>query len=755
MATCQTCDNVLRWFLKPTERREKLEINLGAASEALAAPCPAHTALIRDLRKRSDGHPWRGGDLLAPDVSDKAIVELCGSDRQSGDVDYGLCGCDCLSLKETVAEDYFASGVRSRLLLANKPDVVGHPGTTRLLDPHWINLGTVKGWIDTCLERHGQTCTNPVKVTPTVPSLLVDVKRKCIVPGRDGCSYMALSYRLGNAALFRLNTTMVEALQNTFALDDPCVLAKLPLTVRHAIALTEALGAQYLWTDVLCIVHDSPVSVADQLNKMSAIYASALLTIVAADGDGAFGIPGLLNISNPREPPQEVFAVQDEKFIVHKSVEIDGRYATDVEYHKRGWTYQEYLVSPRKLMFVHREIYWICKQCEWHESDVQIVNHAKDRSWRQLDLVPIGAPKIDSLSRMLTQYNKRILSFDEDALPAISGLLTVLSREFTGGFLYGLPERFFDVALNWQPETESFLRRRTASQASSETSLNASGLPSWSWIAWSGGIKFGLFEVAHVPFWNGGILRETEPITEWYTSNTLHGQGRRKIASSWHLDRDQDRGDTQPLPEGWSRVRQEDVYSPKELAEERPVPEGYRGSVIYQHPGLEGHCRGWYYTFHMPTVNASTPFETPEQTRYLFCKTWKLTLWAHQDLHLPWNARNLSLRASDGAGPSIGRLYLHNEEQFKTLARPSACGAEIGAWPVDVVAISRSRSLIRQNSPRGSDLSDSSNEWRQDDEVNVLWVEWEQGIAYRLSSGYVEEAHWYALNPEEVDLVLG
>jgi hypothetical protein len=588
-----------------------------------------------------------------------------------------------------------------------------------------------------------------------IPSLLVDAKRKCIVPGREGYAYMALSYRLGNVAPFRLNKTMLADLQIDFALDDPCVLAKLPLTVRHAIALTGALGARYLWTDVLCIVHDSPVSVADQLNKMSAIYASALLTIVAADGDGSFGIPGLLNISDPRAPPQEVFAMQDERLIVHKSVEIDGRFATDVEYHKRGWTYQEYLVSPRKLMFIHREVYWICKQCEWHESDVQAVNHAKDRSWRQLDLVPIGAPKIDSLSRMLNQYNKRILSFDEDALPAISGLLTVLSREFVGGFLYGLPERFFDVALTWQPETESLLQKRTASGANNETSLGASGMPSWSWIAWSGGIKFGLFEVAHVPFWNGGILRETKPITEWYTSNEVQGQKRRKIASSWHLDRDQERYEDQSLPEGWSRVRQEDVYSKEELAEERPVPEGYRGSVIYQHPSLEGHCRGWYYPFQMPNVDASTTFETPEQTRYLFCKTWKLTLRVHQDLHLPWSARNLSLRATSETGPSIGRLYLHNDEQFKALTQPATGDADKGTRLVDVVAISRSHSLKRQNNPQRPDLANSGGEWRQNDEVDVLWVKWEQGVAYRLASGQVEEAHWNALEPEEIDLVLG
>jgi hypothetical protein len=39
--------------------------------------------------------------------------------------------------------------------------------------------------------------------------------------------------------------------------------------------------------------------------------------------------------------------------------------------------------------------------------------------------------------------------------------------------------------------------------------------------------------------------------------------------------------------------------------------------------------------------------------------------------------------------------------------------------------------------------------------VNVLWVEWEDGIAYRKAYGRVMKSAWEAQNLESIDLVLG
>jgi hypothetical protein len=47
-------------------------------------------------------------------------------------------------------------------------------------------------------------------------------------------------------------------------------------------------------------------------------------------------------------------------------------------------------------------------------------------------------------------------------------------------------------------------------------------------------------------------------------------------------------------------------------------------------------------------------------------------------------------------------------------------------------------------------IKDSKYEW-----YNVLWVEWEEGIAYRKGVGRIEKAMWEAQELEWIDLVLG
>jgi hypothetical protein len=37
----------------------------------------------------------------------------------------------------------------------------------------------------------------------------------------------------------------------------------------------------------------------------------------------------------------------------------------------------------------------------------------------------------------------------------------------------------------------------------------------------------------------------------------------------------------------------------------------------------------------------------------------------------------------------------------------------------------------------------------------VLWIEWVDGVAYRLGSGQIPQADWEALELQEVSLVLG
>lgn len=66
-------------------------------------------------------------------------------------------------------------------------------------------------------------------------------------------------------------------------------------------------------------------------------------------------------------------------------------------------------------------------------------------------LQPKSWPDLCAYFRLLAKYNIRHLTFDCDILPAFAGISNTLRPSFPGGFLFGMPEIFLDIALLWRP----------------------------------------------------------------------------------------------------------------------------------------------------------------------------------------------------------------------------------------------------------------------------------------------------------------
>jgi hypothetical protein len=167
------------------------------------------------------------------------------------------------------------------------------------------------------------------------------------------------------------------------------------------------------------------------------------------------------------------------------------------------------------------------------------------------------------------------------------------------------------------------------------------------------------------------------------------------------------------------------------------------------------------FPFPITEVRETTTQSRPEQTPYLFCKTHKARLWAVCSLDL-WkdiankaffssssgaiakNIRILEIRTERG-GPKVGELYLHNTNQLVPFLLASDDSIKIGpGQSVELVAIYHSH-------VRGTCYGSGVITER----YRVLWVEWEDGIAYRLGVGWVEKTAWEGANLTEIDLVLG
>ena len=715
--SCQTCDDIGKAFTT-TEPRDR--IYLGTFEQAKASGCPTHTPLLQTFQGLRD-------------LSDQDEIEMITAREDSS-----------VCLRRAGGGPYWD-------LLIVKQATEGHPGSGRILNPDWADVELVKQWKDMCMELHGSKCDNPMKIQPMRPPWLIDVEKRCLVPGSGpGCDrYIALSYTVEgdeeNPGGFRVDDAeMVDRLQQPNYIDSPEISQRLPPIIQHAMYLTSTLRERYLWADGLCALYGDAVKTdaETQRDLRGTIYASALVTIISTDKDSRDGIRGLQGISNPRKLDQLIIPFGDEQIAVRNT----GFFAVGTwsEYHRRGWTFQDYKMSPRKLIILNNEIHWECQCSVWQEEltfGTEIDQYIDPR----LKVILAGFPDQESLSHIICRYNERKLSHDEDALSAISSLLSLLSRSFTGGFLYGLPEMLFDRALGWSPLWKhTNLRRRTSSKSNIH-------IPSWSWIGWQGMVDAGRREAMRTNPRMSDI-QETIPITEWYTSETPAGSPLRRIRSTWFENRESYKDFTRPLPPGWTRHEAPPVDERRTLqTHEKELylyPEGC-GDYYFKHPSMtaaDNDCDFWYYPFPVPEIGPSTPAFMPEQTPYLHCKTKKAVLWAL--LAQGWKSNEVDLFNKSGA--EVGKLRLHYEDQLEGF--PKEGTEDIPGKAVELVAIYRSWRHERILNIEKKCFDGLADPWKS---YQVLWVEWKDGVAYRLAGGYVKREAWEELELEEISLILG
>ena len=725
---CSICQDIWRFFSDPASCTSN--VNLGSFDNALASPCSRHTPLIRAFRDHC-----ASGDYI-----------------READDDVGFVKSNNNESKAYLSQSVTKLGAYWNLLLIKKDNVPNHIGTGRILDPGWADIEIAKRWKAECLLSHGAKCHNPLKVWSTQPAWLIDVEKECIVPGTECGDFVALSYRRGDGVGFTMTDDLVDQLRQPGGLKTPEISARLPPVVHRAMQLTSHLGERYLWADAVCIIRGNYTSTDQQLSLMGIIYANAVLTIIAADDDSQGALSGLKDISPPRELEQQVIQFGDEKLIVRNTQIFSLEHGTP--YYERGWTYQELKLSTRKLLFNQRELHWQCQCSVWHEETILGTEVDKYIDPR-LAIIAAGFPDLGALSHAISSYNSRELRYDEDALPGLFGLLSVASRSFTGGFLYGLPEMFFERGLGWKPFwRHTNLRRRKPSGRSAESQLSPalSALPSWSWVGWQGLVDLSTYGEAARINSRENKIEETTPITEWYTSSRPSGAPKRRIRPTWLENRDAWKDFSRPLPEGWSA---------------HPAPEtGFRGEPhlfpdgcgerIFRHARMpekgEFGDDGWYYPFPVADIDVSTAPSMPEQTAYLFCETKGARLWGawgpERDEN-DYEFQNLIELRSAG-GDKVGSLHLHNEEQ-RSLFPEGSKESEVGT-PVDLVAIYKSRRYSKTWHPEEKRMG---LPLEIKDVYVVLWVEWKDGVAYRLASGHVEKEDWEALEPADVSLVLG
>lgn len=297
----------------------------------------------------------------------------------------------------------------------------------------------------------------------------------------ERAEYATLSYCWGDAQKHCLLTEAVlEEWKQEIRLED------LPRLVQDAVAMTTSLGIRYLWVDALCILQDNAEDKMQEIKRMGRIYKNSRVTIAAATSQGVSD-----SFIAPREELHFAtlpFSCSDGRTGTVSLANRIYSHSPEQPLDRRGWALQEYLLSPRFLMFGGTELTWHC-QTQVFKSIGESHIHYYELAQRLPTSIfdgrhpPLFKPKqkFDLWASIAQNYSMRRLTFPEDKLIAIAGIASELSRLWKDSYLYGCWGLLMIQCLGWRrsPNVKQNLPGSGPEQA-----------PSWSWLSMNCLIQF-------------------------------------------------------------------------------------------------------------------------------------------------------------------------------------------------------------------------------------------------------------------------
>jgi len=376
-----------------------------------------------------------------------------------------------------------------------------------------VDVRLLRKWVKLCESKHRGKCLSAVGWSDNerLPNSLrvVDVIKMALVRAPPNCRYVALSYVWGGCGKeYWTSNANLTSRSKPAGLD----VSIIPETILDAIRLVQRMGEQYLWVDALCIIQDSRDDKAAQIHIMDLIYHRAVFTIFSAGGDSARShLPGLSE--GTRTCKQHVQVVQG----LHLATTLPSVWEAvgRSTWNTRGWTFQEHLLSRRRLFFTEYQTYFECAEDGWCE-DVEesrfpwLANHPVRASESTGIFLPGFGANITvtfaSYADFVTRYSHRHLTHESDIVAAMTALISAMAS--ASGPLGSLPREpfrfgmwisYLDHSLLWQPSLDVPHTRRTA------TDDEHARWPSWAWTGWVGGVHYNNEAYSMGAFTPGGI----------------------------------------------------------------------------------------------------------------------------------------------------------------------------------------------------------------------------------------------------------
>ncbi|KOS17285.1 hypothetical protein ESCO_006514 [Escovopsis weberi] len=390
-----------------------------------------------------------------------------------------------------------------------------------------VDFALLGEWLGFCRALHGKACSRPESslcpITRGFRVIDCALQPPEVVAAKWGEPYAALSYVWGPRA------------------EDQVAW---PRTVLDAVRVTRELGLRYLWVDRLCIDQSDDDEKEYLISRMTHIYEGSDFTIVAAAGSGAsHGLPRVAGDAavGSKQPKFRL----DSGSVLLSAMGDPRLDILNSEHWKRGWTYQEGVLSGRRLVFTQSQVYWECRCMAVHESielPLELVHeppagdaaegarmaqymlsgvfkgdsHAdggegehkgmsasSDASRLEYGFPSHGQASIRAQLRAMDDhiraFSSRRLTHDSDSLAAFLGIVGMYRARESLYLYLGLPMWMDDVLGDLTGAYVSFALsvsswyHRSASEHRlfvSETCRRRPHLPSWTWAGWAGTVTW-------------------------------------------------------------------------------------------------------------------------------------------------------------------------------------------------------------------------------------------------------------------------
>ncbi|ORX96558.1 heterokaryon incompatibility protein-domain-containing protein, partial [Clohesyomyces aquaticus] len=340
-------------------------------------------------------------------------------------------------------------------------------------------------WLESCNSTHSK-CRELWSREEWLPTRLIDVgltdnprhprlistrERKC----DQDFKYVALSHRWASTNVVKLELSNIRSFMRRLPADS------LSPTFLDAISFTRTLGIRYLWIDSLCIIQDSSEDWQAEALQMDKVYRNCICNI-AATASSDYG-NGLFQERNPFWSTPKKIRIQ---YSGHDGVysasptHLWGKWISNASLNRRGWVFQERLLSPRTLHY-STQLFWECptlQACETfpggmpcsHDKYRDLTGDYHDirfKDWQQRG-------ETETWVRLVRQYTQCTITRPEDRIIAIAGIAKSLQPLLDDDdYLAGLWKRDLPWNLGWS----------LTNYVSDINSTNNVAGPSWSWAS--------------------------------------------------------------------------------------------------------------------------------------------------------------------------------------------------------------------------------------------------------------------------------